>query len=88
MMTLTINLPDELASQMNRFLTEEERDDFAVSAIAEALLSCEQDAVECSAAVEEGLADMEAGRTISLEEEKARWQSEKATLLSSAGVSG
>lgn len=53
-------------------LPEEERREFAVSAIAEALMSREQDEAECIATVEEGFADYEAGRPITLEEEKAR----------------
>jgi len=44
----------------------------------------ERDARECMAAVEESFADLDAGRTLSLEEEMARWQETKAALL--AGV--
>lgn len=36
-MTFTIDLPDELASQLTALLPEEERGRFAISAIAEAL---------------------------------------------------
>ena len=86
-MTLTIDLPDELASRIKAILPEEERRQFAVSAIAEAILLREQDSAECIAAVEEGIADMKAGRTISLEEEKAHWEQQKAALLSNSGVS-
>ena len=49
--------------------------------LADALLAQEQDAADCRAAVEEGFADVEAGRTISLAEEKVRWQQQKADLL-------
>src|ERR1043166_3325818 len=42
-MTLTIDLPEELASQMNALLPEEERDRFAISAIAEALTARQQE---------------------------------------------
>lgn len=79
-MTLTIDLPDELARRLNE-LPEEERGRFAVSAITEALRAEEQDAAECQAAVEEALDDVETGRTISLEDEQARWQEQKALLL-------
>ena len=49
--------------------------------LADALLAQEQDAADCRAAVEEAFADMEAGRTISLAEEKVRWQQQKTDLL-------
>lgn len=84
-MTLTIDLPEEVASRMQAMLPEEERREFAVSAIAEALMLREQDEAECIAAVEGRFADYEAGRTISLEEEKARWETQKAKLLTNAG---
>lgn len=49
---------------------------------AASLPAGERDAAECVAAVEEALADMDAGRTISFEEEMARWQQQKAALVS------
>lgn len=85
-MTLTIDLPDELASRLNALLPEEERGRFAVSAIADALLAQERDSAECNAAVEEAIADMETGRTISFEDEEARWQQQKAVLLANTSV--
>lgn len=69
-MTLTIDLPDELASRLMALLSAEECGRFAVSAIADALLAQERDASECIAAVEEAITDMEAGRSISFEAEK------------------
>jgi predicted transcriptional regulator len=74
-MTLTIELPDELAFRLMALLPEEARERFAVSAIAEALLAQESDSAECIAAVEEALAEMETGHTVSFDEEIARWQS-------------
>ena len=41
----------------------------------------ERDARECIAAVEEAFADLDAGRTLSLEEEMDRWEKTKAVLL-------
>ena len=43
-MTLIIDLPDELASQLTAFLPAEDRDRFAVDAIAEAPAVRKQDA--------------------------------------------
>ena len=85
-MTLTIDLPDDLASRLMALLPEEAREHFAVSAIEEALLARERDSAECMAAVEEALAEMETGQSVSLEAEKARWQSQKAALLQTASV--
>ena len=76
-MTLTIELPDEMARKMTEMLPEGDRRHFAISAIENALLAQEQDSEECMMAVEEGFAQMDCGRTVSLEEEIARWQSEK-----------
>ncbi len=85
-MTLTIDLPDEVASRLNALLPEEERGRFAVSAIADALLAQERDSVECMAAVEEAIVDVENERSVSLDDERARWQQEKAVLLAKACV--
>jgi predicted transcriptional regulator len=85
-MTMTIELPDELASRLNALLPEEERGSFAVSAIADALLAQERDSAECIAAVEEAIADMETGRSVSFEEEEARWQQQITAMLPKASV--
>ena len=79
-MTLTIDLPDEMASRLNALLPEEERGRFAVSAISDALLAHEHDSAECIAAVEDALNDLGAERTVSFEEENSRWQEQKAVL--------
>jgi predicted transcriptional regulator len=83
-MTLTISLPDDLASRLEALLPEAERTSFAVSAIAEALRAREQESAECSVAVEGGLAELEAGRTVSLEDEVERWQRQRSALLAEA----
>jgi predicted transcriptional regulator len=80
-MTLTISLPDELASWLMAILPEEARQRFAVTAIEDALLAQERDSEECIAAVEEALAEIKTGQTISLKAEQARWQSQQAALL-------
>jgi predicted transcriptional regulator len=108
---MTIQLPDELADQLAALVPEQdERDHFAVAAIADAVrlrqqeveadervlaslrarldpdTEPERDSAECVAAVEEAMADMEAGRTYSLEEERAYWQQQKAALLAKANA--
>ena len=60
-MTLTINLPDKLASRFVAILPEEERDAFSIAAIAEALMLREDETEDCVTVVEQALADMEAG---------------------------
>ncbi len=83
-MTITLDLPDELSSRLVALLPEEAYSRFAVSAIAEALLMQEQDpqdSIECAAAVEEAFDDMQMDRSISLEDEKARWDSMKSKIL-------
>lgn len=89
---MTITLPDELAAQMTTLLPEEERDEFAMSAIADALEArrqvdreMERDSAECVVAVNEALFDVQAGRTISFEEETACWQQQKADILAQTG---
>lgn len=60
-MSLTIDLPDELAARLAE-LPADERDTFAVDAIATALEARWRDSAECITAVEEALADMDEGR--------------------------
>ena len=84
---MTIDLPEELTSRLNALLPEEAHRHFAVSAIEEALLAQEQDSAECRAAVEESFADIKAGRTVSLEEEMARWEQQKPFFLKTGKLS-
>jgi predicted transcriptional regulator len=94
--TLTLNLPDELAKELAAILPEAERDRFAVSAIAEALAErqtqeeagladallaeldpeaeADRERAECRSVVEEGLADVDAGRDlVTFEEARRQW---------------
>jgi predicted transcriptional regulator len=78
-MTITIDLPDDLASRLAEILPEEERSRFAVDAIAEALEARRRDSEECIVAVEQALADMDEGRNLIPFEEICRlWDAEKA----------
>ena len=81
-MTFTIDLPEELASRLSTALPEEERSQFAVAAIEEALEAHLQDEAECVAAVEEAIAEIEAGRTgLSFEPIKRAAVTESGTRL-------
>ena len=81
-MTLTIDLPAELAVRLATVLPEEERSQFAVMAIEDALEARLRDEAECVAAVEEAIAEMEAGRGLmSFEDAYREWDAEKALLL-------
>lgn len=85
-MTLTIDLPDALASRLNALLPKEDRGRFAISAIANALLAQEHDSAECVEAIEEALADMDSQRIVSFEDEMARWKLQKSVLLAKSSV--
>ncbi len=77
-MTLTIDLPDELASRLSALLPEEERSRFSVAAIADALTFREEEQ-DCVEVVEQALADMDKGHgLISFEEVCRQWDSDKA----------
>ncbi len=83
-MIITLDLPDEISSRLIALLPEDSYSRFAVSAIAEALLVEEydpQDTIECAAAVDEALDDVQMGRSIPFEDEKVRWESKKSTIL-------
>src|SRR5882724_4362895 len=56
MMTLTLDLPEELASRLAMLLPEEERDRFAVAAIAEALAARQRSDAQLAASL---LADLD-----------------------------
>jgi predicted transcriptional regulator len=78
-MTLTIDLPEELASRLTALLPEEERTRFSVAAIADALIYRENEQ-DCVEVVEQALIDMDAGRgLISFEEVCRQWEAEKLT---------
>jgi hypothetical protein len=100
-MTLTINLPDELASRLTRLLPEQEHDRFTLSALdnalnvrqqeyearfAESLLvdidpeqEPEREAAECTAIIEAEFAAMQTNDdSLTLEEVRQQWESEKA----------
>lgn len=77
-MTLTIDLPDELASRFVEALPEEERYRFALTAISEALDARRRDSAECIAAVEQALTDMDEGcNLIPFEEVCRQWEADK-----------
>lgn len=83
---MIIEIPDELAIRLAALLPEEERNRFAVSAIADALHNRQQatEAADCVSTVEEALAEMDAGRgLISFEEACRQWEQEKASRLPS-----
>ncbi len=74
-MTLTIDLPEELASRLAASMPEEERSEFTIHAIADALEARRRDKTECIAAVEEAFKEMDAGRgLISFEEAQRQWE--------------
>ena len=82
-MTFTIDLPEELASRFVALLPEEERSRFSAAAIADALLLREEEGDDCVTAVEQALAEMDAGRgLVPFEEICRQWDAEKAARKS------
>jgi predicted transcriptional regulator len=75
-MTLSIELPDEVGSQLAT-LSPEERNAFAVAAITDAVLAAfpseGPEFEESCEALSEAFADVDAGRTFSTEEAMARF---------------
>lgn len=70
-----------------RYKPAAEADERLLAALrADPDLEPERNALECVAAVNEALAEMEAGRTISFEEAVAHWQQQKATLAARTSV--
>jgi predicted transcriptional regulator len=75
-MTVTLNLPDDLASQLAEILPEAERDRFLRAAIENALDMLREDAEDCASVVERALEDLDAGRNvIPFDEACRRWDS-------------
>lgn len=81
-MTITISPQTEamLQEQSGRF--GQDTDTLADSLLQQALEDAARDYEETCEAIAEGLADMEAGRTVSFEEVRAQWEAQKAARQS------
>ena len=78
--TLNIDLPDQLAERFVALLPEEEQRRFSIAAIADALMFRQDEEGDCTAAVEQALADMDTGiGLISFEDVCHQWEAEKAS---------
>ncbi len=77
-MTITISPQTEamLQEQSGRF--GQDRDTLADALLQQALEDAARDYEETCQVIAEGLADMDAGRTIPFEEVRAQWEAEKA----------
>jgi len=87
MTTFTLDLPDELAERLAE-LPKAEVNAFAANMLTQLVqadddLDLELDA-DTIAAIEEGLDDVEAGRTIPFEQVRAEWDAEKASRHAAA----
>ena len=85
MTAFTLNLPEELAARLAE-LPKAEVDAYAASVLTPLVNGDEEDDDldlelddETIAAIEEGLDDVEAGRTIPFEQVHAEWEAEKAS---------
>lgn len=81
--TITLILPDDLAARLAILPDEEARNRFAVAALAAGIAALDADKGDDEAqtvtAVEEALAQMDAGRgLVSFEEASHRWAEDKA----------
>jgi predicted transcriptional regulator len=78
MTTITLKVPDEWAAHLPD--SEAERESYALAALKEKIEMDQdflRDQEETVAAVREGLADVDAGRTYSLEECHEKWRAER-----------
>lgn len=81
-MHVTLDLPDEVASRLIA-LPQEERDQFAAAALTEAWSVANETRLAEEFAIERGIADYEAGRTMTLDELQARmWEHKTAVKRS------
>ena len=85
-MTLTLSPQTETLLQKQAGLRGQEAQDFADALLLDALEADELDYEETCQAIAEGLADIDAGRTISFEEVRGRWEAEKAARRSKVSV--
>ena len=84
-MTVTLSPQTETLLQEQAGLLGEEARELVDTLVLEALEARRQEYEETCQAIAEGLADMDAGRTIPFEEVRAKWESEKASRRSSIG---
>jgi predicted transcriptional regulator len=79
-MTITLNLSPEREAQVKAAAAAAGQDvnEYAVAATIQA---AERDTADYVGGINEGFADLEAGRTVSLEEDKASWEQRKTALL-------
>lgn len=85
-MTVTLDLPDELASRLT-LLPEGTRDRFAAAALADALDLRHSETADCVTVVEQALADMDAGRgLVSFDEACRQWEADKVARGAAGGL--
>ena len=76
-MTVTIARETESRLREEAERTGQDVDALADALLLEALAQASRDYEETCAAIAEGLADLEAGRTVSFEEARAAWEAQK-----------
>jgi len=78
-MTITIDVPEDEAEVLRRLAGEEGRsvEEVALNRLIDMLEAEARDFEEACQGIAEGIADMEAGRTVSLEEVRARFEAER-----------
>ena len=84
-MTVILSPQVETLVREHAVLLGEEARELVDALVLEALEARRQEYEETCQAIAEGLADMDAGRTISFEEVRAKWEAEKAGRRSSIG---
>ncbi len=77
-MTLTLSPQTETLLQEHAGLLGQEARELADALLLDALEAARQEHEETCQAIAEGFADIDAGRTVSFEEVRARWEARKA----------
>ena len=78
-MNVTLDLPDEVANRLIA-LPQGERNQFAAMALTEAWSAANETRLAEESAIERGIADYEAGRTMTLDELQARMREHKTAV--------
>ena len=85
-MTVTLSPQTETLLLEYAGLLGKEANELADALLLDALEAARQDYEETCQAIAEGFADIDAGRTISFEEVRGRWEAEKAARRSKVSV--
>jgi predicted transcriptional regulator len=84
MRSVTLKLPDDLATALEA-MPEDERNHFATAALTAAIEDDEEADPDLIAALQAGIAEMEAGNVLTLDEMDASFREREARVLAKLG---